>query len=232
MMRFFLLTTSVLVLACGGALAQQKVAPSPETAAKQAEADAQAETTVETKVETKIDIPADPTATAAAGDWELCPEPDTALSQVPSEMDELQADIDRYTLCLNRAELLLKLNDLKNQNQDASVDAMSLPGSLTPTPLSAQQTAELMGGGAAGAAGTEGGLSALASNTPPVTGYGIRDIRGVGGMLTARLQSADGNFEQVKIGDRLTDGSEVTSITTTQVTISKDGSVKRLDWNN
>ena len=158
---------------------------------------AKAETTTTTTT-TETSVIATPAPAESRGeDWELCPEPSMALTQVPSEMDELQADIDRYTLCLNRAELLLKLEDLKNQNKEASVDGLSLP--ISPTPLTAEQTTELMADGS----------SPQAMAPPPQDDYAIRDIRGMGDMLMARLQSPDGDFEQVKIGDKLADGSEV-----------------------
>lgn len=220
MMKSLILTTSFLALAALPVWAQEAAETTTTTTVTAVTAVPATETTT---TETTIAVKA-PDVAEAEAPWELCPEPSMALTEVPSEMDELQADIDRYTLCLNRAELLLKLDDLKNQNRNAApVDAMSLP--LSPAPLTGQQAAELMG-----APGTEMSPTAM---TPLVqSDYGIRDIRGVGGMLMARLQSPSGEYEQVQIGDRLADGSEVTAITTSQVTIRRDGSVKRLEWHN
>src|SRR5690606_5999975 len=151
--RFWLLTGLVLTLAYP-ALAQEEAGVAP--------------------VETAMAAP----ATSHDGDtenWELCPEPSDALGNVPSRLDELQADIDRYTLCLNRAELLLKLEDLRTQNNaGAGANAgMMLPGSLTPAPLTEQQAGELLGEIPA--------ATSAASVTPALPlEYGIRNISGVG----------------------------------------------------
>lgn len=173
-------------------------------------------------------------STSADGDnWELCPEPMDALNQVPGQLEELQADIDRYTLCLNRAELLMKLEDLKNQNREkemgSQMGASGLP-SLSPPPLNPAQTAELLGADKA-AVEAPGSVSIPAAPVPQL-GYTIKEIRGTGGSLTARLVTPAGTVEQVRVGDTLDDGSKVTSISSTQVIISKENKTDRLSWAN
>ncbi len=173
----------------------------------------------------------------AQSTWDLCPQPTEALNAVPANIDQLQADIDRFTLCLNRAELLLKLEDLKNQNKTdmASANGMDLP--IEPTPLTDQQTGQLLGADPSGVPAAPTSVLSTPNALPakeeaPKDAYVIREVRGLSGVLVARLQSTDGNYEQVKIGDKLADGSEVTAITTTQVTVQKGGTVKRLGWEN
>lgn len=180
-------------------------------------------------------------AMAQQNTWDLCPQPTAALNSVPANIDQLQADIDRFTLCLNRAELLLKLEDLKTQNTrdgaTSTAGGMDLP--IEPMPLNAQQAGQLLGAdtqAAAPAAPLDTGLTSPDSvvskkEAPPEKDYVIREVRGLGGGLVARVQSPDGNYEQVKIGDKLADGATVTAINTTQVTVqTKDGAVKRLGW--
>ena len=54
--------------------------------------------------------------------------------------------------------------------------------------------------------------------------YEIVDITGTRGMLNARLKNVEsGRISIVRIGDELTDGSRVESISATQVILSKDG---------
>lgn len=173
-----------------------------------------------------------PAAAESAMDagWELCPEPMDALSQVPGQLEELQADIDRYTLCLNRAELLMKLEDLKNQNREKQMAGPGGPGtlpSLSPPPLNTAQTQELLGADA-----TAEDAPPPAAAPVPQDGYTIKEVRGAGNALTARLVTPSGTVEQVQQGDRLDDGSEVTSVSATQVIITKDGKTDRLSWAN
>ncbi len=63
-----------------------------------------------------------------------------------------------------------------------------------------------------------------AASDKVVKNYEIVDITGTRGMLNARLKSVDsGRVSSVQIGDELTDGSRVESISATQVILNKDG---------
>lgn len=46
----------------------------------------------------------------------LCPEPKISSRQSPSDLANIQSDIERFTLCIERAELLNRLNRLVEEN--------------------------------------------------------------------------------------------------------------------
>lgn len=160
-------------------------------------------------------------------DWTLCPEPGPALQDVPAGPAEIQADIDRFTLCLDRAELLLKLEEVSNRNDELLMGASGMGGMVlpvNPTPLTQAQTEELM------ASNDPNMMGAL----PPIkmADYTILGISGAGGALDARLNTPDGDIQMVRIDDRLEDGSVVSSISASQVFVRKDGKTRLLQWDN
>ncbi len=160
-------------------------------------------------------------------DWTLCPEPGAALQDVPAGPAEIQADIDRFTLCLDRAELLLKLEEVSNRNDELLMGASGMGGMVlpvNPTPLTQAQTEELM------ASNDPNMMGAL----PPIkmADYTILGISGAGGALDARLNTPDGDIQMVRIDDHLEDGSVVSSISASQVFVRKDGKTRLLQWDN
>ncbi len=169
--------------------------------------------------------PAPKEVAAKADSWTLCPEPQKALNEVPASAEQLQADIDRYTLCVNRAELLMKLETIQ-RGPESMVNAMTLPGAVTPPPLTAEQTSQLIDN----PVGVESVVRNDAPAAPQKDVITVKDIRGVGGELMARVQDQDGNIATVGVGDKLTDGSEITAVSATQVTVVNGGKTSRLDW--
>lgn len=170
-----------------------------------------------------------------ATSWNLCPEPQEALNNVPASAEKLQADIDRYALCVNRAELLMKLEEIKNKDMGMSMSGMSLPGGMAPTPLTPEQTALLMGEQPGAPMNMDASSAAPAreeeeEEKEPVDVITVNDIRGVNGELMARVKDQDGNIATVGVGDKLTDGSEITAISATQVTVRRNGETTRLEW--
>jgi type IV pilus biogenesis protein PilP len=158
-----------------------------------------------------------------SGDWELCPEPVYALSNVPSSVDKLQSDIDRYTLCLDRAELLLKLEESQQKRQSGgNVDPMALPTTdlVDLKPLTLEETSEIIDGQKA---------VEESEAEPDLDAITVRDVKGLNGQLSANLLMKDG-IETVHGGDVLSDGTEIIAITTTQVSVRKDGKIERLQW--
>lgn len=174
-----------------------------------------------TPPDSMVAIPVTAPQTTDEQSWELCPNPAQALSDVPASAERLQADIDKYTLCLNRAQLLVQLEELRNKG-DTPVDAMSLPGAGAPIPLTPEQTDALLG---------DSETSAAKNDAPETSLFPtVQDISGVNGQLVARVTTPDGDIETVRTGDTLSDGAQVTSITATQVIVRQDGKTTRLEW--
>lgn len=174
-----------------------------------------------------------PAPAAEKSNWELCPEPQQALNDVPASPEKLQADIDRYTLCVSRAELLMQLNDLKN-GPDSAVNAMALPGvdAGAPPPLTPEQTSQLLDQPdplSLDVAGS-GGKKAAPPPAPAEDVITVSEVRGVSGELKARVKDQEGNVALLGVGDQLTNGAEITAITATQVTVRKGGKTTMLDW--
>lgn len=175
---------------------------------------------------------------SADNNWELCPQPLTALNDVPATEEQLQADIDRYTLCVNRAQLLLELESLQAETTQGRIDAMALPtaggGVAVPAPLTPDQANELLNADAppVTSTNTDGlGMNSPAAQEPTSPEIIVTDIKGTGGQLVATLRAPNGDVDTGKEGDTLIDGSTITSISTTQVMVrTKDGKTERLEW--
>lgn len=162
-----------------------------------------------------------------------CPALEDILSgKTPDDLSLVQADIDRYTLCAKRAELLKKLNELTVENEKA------------------------VGGGA----GVQNPGMTLGKGTPkavfppivpvvnippvapvaPVDGedvpaeddgsWKIVEIFGVSGKLQAKLTKSDGSVARVKAGTALSDGGSVVAITPVHVTIRNADGETELSW--
>lgn len=57
---------------------------------------------------------------------DACPEPRTALSETPDDLARIQEDITRFTLCVQRAQLLERLNELAQANIETIDTALNL----------------------------------------------------------------------------------------------------------
>ena len=181
---------------------------------------------------------------------DLCPEIDKvdsfgqgAYGSLGNDLAGVQADIDRFSLCVERAQLLKRLNDLSLDNRSSLFgpapndigDIDAPPPTLGNQPemqdfrmLTPQDVLGLQ---------PEPEVAVQDFQEDPLNipqdlegDWGIRDMMGSGSNLTARLVKADGTVLQVRAGDVLTDGSQVQKISLNEVLIMKDGEIQTLAW--
>lgn len=159
-------------------------------------------------------------------------DPCPALIQVmsnktPDDLSLVQADIDRYTLCAKRAELLKKLNELAIENDLAlkASTGLSNPGMV-------------LGGGPPKPPAP--GVALVPPDTATMTDsevseeddgqWKIVEIFGSAGQLQAKLAKSDGSVARIKAGSSLPDGEKIISITPVRVTLHGDGGETELSW--
>ena len=173
---------------------------------------------------------------------DLCPLPSNAISQAPDDLSKVQADIDRFTLCVERAQRLQRLNDLALQNQEA-ISAFVLGTPDEPlAPVFDDNIPSFSGASqepafappaidASFAPSFSGDSGAEIAATPPASTYIVTYVFGSAGSLQAKI-IGDGDYNaQVRVGDSLPDGSVVDSISATEVVIKSDsGDSTVLDW--
>ncbi|MAZ00101.1 MAG: hypothetical protein CMH32_06165 [Micavibrio sp.] len=163
---------------------------------------------------------------------ELCPSPDTALKQTPDDLSSIQSDIERFSLCVKRAELLQSLNSLAQKNKESLLGMPDIQaitqeaiGALPPlapvdNTFTAEDFARTLGND------NDGTEVAMEDTRTP---WLINDIYGVGANLKARITSTEGEIANVHEGDMLSDGLEVFSISRTGIVLRGDEDI-RLDW--
>lgn len=168
--------------------------------------------------------------TLVMGD-DLCPDPSQAAKQTPDDLAGVQADIERFALCLKRAELLKNLNDLALQNTDSllgtgnledfAAQALDALPPVAPEALGVDEDGNSLDGS-----------DDLAMEEEKVAGtpWLINDIYGIGSNLMARLTSRDDEIANVREGDFLSDGSKVISITSIGVVIDDTDERIPLVW--
>lgn len=149
---------------------------------------------------------------------------DIFSGKTPDDLSLVQADIDRYTLCAKRAELLKKLNELTTENEKAVnqsgasnpgmvLDPASLPKIPSP-PVAPPPLAPF-----------------AAVSVPEDDGnWRIVEIFGASGNLQAKLVKSDGSVARVKAGSDLSDGGKVIAITPIHVTIRGSSGETELSW--
>lgn len=165
-----------------------------------------------------------------------CPLPSAEMSRTPDDLGKIQADIDRYTLCMERAQLLQRLNDLATENQNKlnqsnGISATNPGMQLGGLPDFAKQKEQLKESVSAAAVGETSSASAAAPAAPAASEWTIMKILGSGGGLSAQLGKSDGVLARVQAGETLPDGARVLEVTATSVDISQDGETKSLRWN-
>lgn len=165
-----------------------------------------------------------------------CPMPSDELARAPDDLAKVQADIDRYTLCMERAQLLQRLNDVAMENQEklnqssgvgSSNPGMQLGG--TNAPSMEDMRAQIMG--SVNSQLLEGG-GAQQPAPPSSDEWMIIRVLGASGGLSAQIGKTDGTLARVREGDTLPDGSSVNSVSATSVSITQDGKRKELRWNH
>jgi hypothetical protein len=190
-----------------------------------------------------------PTATTTAPS-DLCPNATTS-SSADNNLNDVQADIDRLGLCVERAKLLQQLDELVTKRQalltgsDSSVNNLALP----PLPL---QNGQLNKGQTLQINATPALDNKTVANTlnratpklgnlptpsmPPSSdtttsnAWAIQRIWGQPPHIQAQLVGADKTIATVNVGEPLTDGYAVESISARGVILSRAGKLINLDW--
>lgn len=178
------------------------------------------------------------TATGMPGD--PCPNLRGAMEQSPDDLSKVQSDIDRFTLCVQRAQLLERLNEsaIKSVEQtDAALGLGSLNGMGGVLPTGPVAMPPLPSGALGGAdvtpvatETTEPAQDAEPIIKAPEPAWLIREVFGPAVNMEARLLSPEGDEVKVKKGTRLPDASVVMSITPEGVTLRSAKGVKTLEW--
>lgn len=179
----------------------------------------------------------------------LCPNPEQAAKNAPRNLSDVQADIERFNLCVDRARLLNELNDLSKRNQEdilnrafagtGPVGGQPLGGGLPPLPGLALDGASGLGADDIEPVAEDDILSIEDAMTPPKprssqkskkVSWALRNVYGSSGTLQAELISTDGALVVVSQGDMLMDGSVVKRVSSLGVVLSKDGQDKAVSW--
>ncbi len=184
-----------------------------------------------------------------------CPAPEAALNASPDDLAKVQEDIDRFTLCVQRAQLLERLNESVVKNvaaADAALGLQAPPGmagaqraggmGLMPLPANALAGADVgpniaqgrpvpsMPAPSSAPADNEAPAKAAEPEKPAMP-WTIREIYSAGGGVEAKLVSPEGDEIRAKTGAKLPDGkTTVVRVTPAGVTIRDDKGVKPLDW--
>lgn len=178
-----------------------------------------------------------------------CPEPRQALSEIPNDLQIIQEDITRFNLCLQRAQLLTRLNDLAEENAetiDSGLDEklQNIAGSFEPMPMpqiaipEVPQIPELEVSEEQAEPESEEPAASLPE--PPVAvieppkefeNWFISEIKGRNGALVATLVDDRGNIAHVKSGDVISDTKiRVTTVSQTSVKVLEDKESAKLKW--
>ncbi|MBU6235863.1 MAG: hypothetical protein KGQ41_08460, partial [Alphaproteobacteria bacterium] len=70
----------------------------------------------------------EPMRTARPAGFDPCPAPQEAVNASPDDLAKVQEDIDRFTLCVARAQLLERLNETAKDTDVAIDSALGLGG--------------------------------------------------------------------------------------------------------
>lgn len=170
-----------------------------------------------------------------------CPEPKKALGETPDDLAKIQEDITRFTLCVQRAQLLERLNELAEANIETIDTALNLAveknmdgGNAVPGVMPQIPMPQLSNDATNMAQEPSFDPVPDFTNRIPAAAdidWKVRDIQGSGGKITAQLVGDDGSFLKVKQGDALPDeGGKIITLTNTMVRVEKDGKKHILQW--
>lgn len=173
-----------------------------------------------------------------------CPEPKKALGSTPDDLAKIQEDITRFTLCVQRAQLLERLNELAEANIETIDTALNLVAAPDEAPMQVQQGNNIMDDIPMPSLPDEisNMLQDDEANAPapqqetrrarPLrSNWRIRDIQGTGGEIYARLMDDQGTIVKVMQGDDLPDnGGRVSTISNSMVSVTRDGDSTSLRW--
>lgn len=187
---------------------------------------------------------------AATPQADLCPNASQALAEPVNDMVQVQSDIERLSLCAQRAQLLERLNESAETEKESIKSALGLsippelkeaaeakkrgeenpalmmPQGLQPLP------ADVLAGADVSAAPSKAEAEETARATEPEKpkSWQIKEVFGPTDKMQARILSPEGNEAVVRRGSRLKGGFLVTGITATSVTISKGKTAETLEW--
>lgn len=163
-----------------------------------------------------------------------CPAPQTPAPAAGDDLVTLQADIDRFSLCAERAEMLNRLNEAA-MGQDSEEPPNANPMTENPG-FRLHSRLEEKRKQLAIPRVSEEELAPPAperSSKPKGKGseeWGIVTIFGSGEGLQVRLRKKDGSVAQARAGTTLPDGSVVKQLSTSGIILTKDGQDKILSW--
>ena len=153
-----------------------------------------------------------------------CPTPKETLEQQVTDLELVQEDITRLTLCVERAQLLDRLNALVDDNAETiqssfqdEIEAISNSINFSPVTAPQMPSANAM-------------ASSATNETPIDAGWKIKDIYGTNDNVIATLIGADSTIKNVKIGDTLDNNLKITSINMSGVTVSFGPKKASLEW--
>jgi len=166
-----------------------------------------------------------------------CPDPRRALSETPNDLKVIQEDITRFTLCLQRAQLLTRLNELAEDNIDTINSTLdkkieTMAANMAPMPMPQIELPEI----------PEIDVDTETNNPEPTmiqpipepmeyTLWTVNTIKGVGGVLVANITDINGNVLNVKSGDKIEDTNIViTNVTQTSVKVREKNESAKLKW--
>lgn len=167
-----------------------------------------------------------------------CPEPKTSLAETPNDLKLIQEDITRFTLCLQRAQLLDRLNDLSKQNMDGIQTSLDEKiASKFGDTMPSDYLANVPFPDLSPANSPINNIQESSIETTPATqdnaDWYISDITGQNGKLEAKLIDGTGNIVYATVGQTLPNSDiKIKSVTMTDVKITANGQETSLNWNN
>lgn len=164
-----------------------------------------------------------------------CPAPGGSGAPADGDMAVLQADIDRFSLCAERAESLKKLNEATMGKKDTGGTAPAEPNPLLDNPgFRLRKPPEDRGNQIAIPPVPEKDLEPPREREPKpkkLQEWSIVNIFGSSGGLQVRLRKDDGSVAQARAGAVLSDGWTVKQVSTSGVVLGKVGQPdKTLTW--
>lgn len=169
-----------------------------------------------------------------------CPQIMEAAKQSPGDLAAVQADIERYTLCVQRAVLLQRLNELASKNEQDMSPAFSLDN-IEGLPYGREEIEQMVTNLRAREQEVNDLIASNVPDAPQQTNqsesavkkgpsYVVSELMGSGGDMKARITDSDQVPYTVSVGDSLPDDSTVVSISATGVVVVKDSKQTTLSW--
>lgn len=177
--------------------------------------------------------PAEEDTSLRAMDGDPCPKPRRAFNETPNDLKLIQEDITRFTLCVQRAQLLERLNELAIENTDTIDSALT----SNIESVAAQFAPELPDIPIPQAPETpQPNVSSPMTSAPqpterPMPEWEIRELSGASSNLKATLVNSSNRLVTVKKGDKLPDSDlTVMSIGAMGVTVKGNDETMTLSW--